>query len=375
VLGAIAAAMIAILAFGSYATSARVRGIVAYDAGIARIYPSAPGEIREVHVRPGQRVEAGSPVATVAMAQGPQGLAAQLAQLDAQDFELGRQIELAAALGSTEAATLEQQRSGLAASIASLERQRTLAAGQIRLAESATRRAGELAREGAGTQRQVEDSRAALLTRRAELEALTERLAAQREAYRTLASQATQRRLEAERNRSVLTAQRAALAEQRDRLRRSDRLVLTAPIAGQVGDVSVLPGQRALPERSLITIVPHGSRLEVWLYAPTRAVGFVRPGQQVRLQFDAFPHQKYGAGRGTVVEVSEVPVEPGNIEGDLGIDEPVFRIRVRLDQLAPRAPAAERLLRPGMTLSASLVLERRGLWEMLFAPVLGALRG
>lgn len=373
VLGAIAAIMIAILVFGSYATSARVRGVVAYDAGIARIYPSAPGEIREVLVRPGQRIEAGAPVAAVAIAQGPQGLAAQLVQLDAQDLELARQIELAAALGTTEAATLEQQRSGLTASIASLERQRSLASGQIRIAESATRRATELAREGAGTQRQVEDSRAALLARRAEHEALTERLIAQREALRTLASQAQQRRLEAERNRSVLSAQRAGLAEQRDRLRRSDRLVLTAPIAGQVGDVSVQPGQRAVPERSLLTIVPEGSQLEVWLYAPSRAVGFVRPGQQVRLQFDAFPYQKYGAGRGTVVAVSEVPVEPANIDAELGIQEPVFRIRVRLDQVAPRA-SAERNLRPGMTLSANLVLERRGLWEMLFGPVIGALR-
>ncbi|HYE70873.1 MAG TPA: hypothetical protein VD932_05040, partial [Aquabacterium sp.] len=42
-----AAAIVAILVLGQYASSARVRGIVAYDQGIARVYPASPAEIRE----------------------------------------------------------------------------------------------------------------------------------------------------------------------------------------------------------------------------------------------------------------------------------------------------------------------------------------
>jgi len=72
--------------------------------------------------------------------------------------------------------------------------------------------------------------------------------------------------------------------------------------------------------------------------------------------------------------VSRVSTEPTNLDAQLGIDEPVFRIRVRIDELAPRLPAAQRTLRPGMTLSANLVLERRSLWEILFNPLLGAVR-
>jgi len=370
----IAAIGLAFLVFGSYATSARVRGIVAYDAGIARVYPAAPAEIRQIHVRNGQIVPAGAPLVTLSMAQGAGGIGGQLDQLSHQDEELGRQVELASAIGSAETRTLQQQRDGLAAAIGSLERQRRIAAGQIQLAEAATRRAGDLAREGAGTQRQVEDSRSALLARRAELESLTERLIGQREALRTTQAQIAQQTLEASRSRSVLLAQRAALAEQRAELMRTDQLVLTSPIAGEVGDVSVEVGQRARPDRSLVTIVPDGSRLEIWLYATSRAVGFARPGQQVRLLFDAFPYQKYGAGRGTVTAVSRVSTEPTNIDTQLGIEEPVFRIRVRIDELAPRLPAAQRTLRPGMTLSANLVLERRSLWEILFNPLLGAVR-
>ena len=123
---------------------------------------------------------------------------------------------------------------------------------------------------------------------------------------------------------------------------------------------------------SLVTIVPHGSKLEVWLYATSRGVGGARPGQEVRLPFDAFPYQRYGPGRGTVTEVSQVPTEPANLDPGLGIEEPVFRVRVRIDELAPRIPTDRRALRPGMTLHANLVLERRSLWQVLSGSVFGS---
>jgi membrane fusion protein len=94
----------------------------------------------------------------------------------------------------------------------------------------------------------------------------------------------------------------------------------------------------------------------------------------VRLQFDAFPYQKYGAGSGVVTAVSRVPIDPGAVDGALEIREPVFRIRVRIDEVAPRIAGAESRLRPGMTLTAHLVLERRRLWEILFNPIAAALR-
>ena len=370
---AVAAAIAAILLFGQHAARAPVRGIVSYDTGIARIHPNAPGEIREIHVREGMRVAAGTPLVTLALAQGQDGMAPQLADLARQDAELERQQQLAQALRQTEAGSLARQRINLAAAIGSLERQRSLAAGQVRLAEADARRAAALAAEGAGTQRQVEESRSGLLARRSELESLTERIIAQRDQLRAVEAQLAQGAIEAERIRSELSAQRAALAEQRSGMSRLDRIVLTAPVAGIVEQIGGQIGQRADPEAALVTLVPANSRIEVWLYAPSRAVGFVRPGQEVRLLFDAFPHQTYGAGRGTVRAISRVPVDPASIDRTLGIEEPVFRIRVAIDS-APAAALADGRLRAGMTLSANLVLERRPLWRVLFSPFASALR-
>ena len=361
--------LVMVLIFGSYSSSAEVRGVVSYDNGIARVFSANTAEIRTIHVHTGQRVAAGDPLVTLALTQGQGGVAPQLAQLNAQDGEIARQIDLASVIGSSETRALQQQRNSLSDSIASLGRQRGIAAGQITLAESSLRRAMRLASEGAGTQRQVEDSRSFLLGRRSEMEAIGERIIAQRESLRTLEADIGRKSLETSRSSSVLLAQRAALAEQRAQLSRSDQVTLTAPVAGIVGDVSVEPGQRARPDASLVTVLPSNSRLEVWLYAPSRAIGFSRPGQRVRLRFDSFPYQRYGTGTGIVTEVARVPAEPGNIDSDLQITEPVFRIRVRIDSFAPRATTSIDALRPGMTLSANLVLEERSLWQVLFGPI------
>lgn len=378
VLGAVTALLL-ILTFGQYASRVQVRGLVAQAGGIARVHPPAAAEVRQVHVGEGQAVAMGAPLVTVSMTQGRdpggEGVASRLAEIARQDQALLRQLDLASSLGSTETAGLDQQRNALAASINSLERQRSILTGQIAIAEGDTRRAVRLAREGAGTQRQVEEARSTALGLRLDLERLNERLIAQRESARAIADQIALRRIGAERSRSELDAQRAALAEQRATLLRQDQLVLTAPVAGTVGDIAARIGQRASPDSSLVTLIPRQSGTEIQLFAPSRAMGFVRTGQQVRLLLDAYPYQKYGAGRGRVVWISDVPTEPAGLDPGLGITEPVFRIRVAIDPDGLPAAVGERQLRTGMTLSANLVLERRSLWEVFLDPVLRAIRG
>ncbi len=380
VLCAVVAAMIALLAFGQYASRVQVRGLVSQSGGIARVYTPASAEIREVHVSEGAAVTPGTPLVTISMTQGRggaggEGVAAQLAELARQDAELARQQALAASLGTAETGGLEQQKYSLTATIASLERQLSLGADQIQLAEADSRRTVRLAKEGAGTQRQVEESRATLLARKLDLEAVTERLISQRETLRAIDNQVASRRIGSSQSQSEIATRRAALAEQRAALARQDRLVLTAPVAGTIGDIAARVGLRAQADTSLVTVVPRNSRLEIQLYAPSRAVGFVQPGQEVRLLFDAFPYQKYGAGRGTVTSVASVPTEPAALDPGLQLTEPVFRIRVALDPRGLSGAAADRPLRSGMTLSANLLLERRSLWEVFLDPVLKAIRG
>jgi len=370
-------ALIALLILGSFASRVRVTGVVAYSGGVARVYPPSPVEIRSLHVREGEMVVAGAPLATVAVTQGRdaggEGVASQLAELARQDTELARQQELTRAAAIVDANALAQQHDSLTGSIASLDRQQKLGTAQAALSRSETARAMRLAKAGAGSSRQAEQAKAAALQRELDLETVRERAIGQREALRQTDTQLAQRRLESEQKLSQIGAQRAALAEQRAALLRLDRLILTAPIAGRVSDLVGAVGQRARPDTSLLTVVPSGSRLEVWLYAPSRAIGFVRPGDQVRLMFDAFPFQKYGAGRGTVIALSSVPTDPGAIVSGVNAQEPVYRMRVRIDRIGGDGATA-RSLKPGMTLSANLITEHRHLWEVFLDPILRSWR-
>ena len=72
--------------------------------------------------------------------------------------------------------------------------------------------------------------------------------------------------------------------------------------------------------------------------------------------------------------MGRVPAGPAAIGPALQSQERVFRARVAIDEVAPRLPGAAERLRPGMTLTANLVLQRRSLWEVLFNPIAAALR-
>jgi membrane fusion protein len=152
------------------------------------------------------------------------------------------------------------------------------------------------------------------------------------------------------------------------------RLVVRAPQAGTVSTLLAEPGQSVSPASALATILPAGARLQAQLYAPSSAIGFVQPGQAVRLRYEAFPYQKYGHQPGHVLQVSRTPLAPSELAAlalpalatNVAGGEPLFRITVGLD-----AAESAMSLAPGMRLQADVLLERRRLVEWLFEPILG----
>lgn len=374
IVGATSIIILLTLSFGSYASTANVRGIVAYDLGVARVSASSTGDVAAIHVRAGTQVAAGAPLVTVVTAQGANGLSAQLAEIETQLREIDRQIALAGNTGLTELQALRQQQAGVVTSVASLQRQKSIVQSQISITEAMLARNTRLAKAGAGSQRQVDDARAALLSRQSESEALTQKISDAQSKISEVSIQLSQRGLTSDTSRSQLVAQRAILVAQRADIARADRLVITAPVAGEVSDVATEIGQRVGPEKSLVTLVPQGSNIETWLYAPSSAIGFAKPGQQVRLRFDAYPYQKYGWGQGTVVSISRVAIDPANVDAAIRPTEPVFRVRVRIDSMG-RLTVPKDGLRPGMTLSANLVMQSKPLWDLVIGPIKGQVSG
>jgi len=149
---------------------------------------------------------------------------------------------------------------------------------------------------------------------------------------------------------------------------------IVAPVSGTVTLLQATQGKTVDVRYPLFTIRPAGAQFEVELLAPSKAVGFLEVGQSVNVMYDAFPYQKFGASSGIIARISDSAVSPRDIDSKIEIDEPVYKIRVRLNQQYVEAYGAKFPLHGGMTVRASIVLDKRSFVDWLLEPI-NAVRG
>ncbi len=167
---------------------------------------------------------------------------------------------------------------------------------------------------------------------------------------------------------------------------RTQRMTLVAPIAGTVQASSVTTvGQVVTTGEELMRIVPDGSTIEVEAYLPNKDIGFVHPGDEVALKFEAFPFTRYGTLPGRVVRVaSDAVPEPDASATEAGqqsagtrsssgrsqrVQNLVFPVTVALDRATMTVDGAEIPLTPGMAATAEIKTGRRTVLEYLLSPI------
>jgi membrane fusion protein len=148
-----------------------------------------------------------------------------------------------------------------------------------------------------------------------------------------------------------------------------------APTAGTVTAVAVEVGKPVSTDSTMTTLLPAGSELEAEIYAPSRAVGFVKPGMKVLLRYQAYPYQKFGQYEAVVNEVAGTSMSvqeltlPGAAISVGQTSEPLYRIRLKLKQQSVLVYGNPVDLKPGMLLDASIILEHRRLYEWVLEPL------
>ena len=118
-----------------------------------------------------------------------------------------------------------------------------------------------------------------------------------------------------------------------------------------------------------MSIVPDSGQLQAHLYIPTRAIGFIKAGQPVKLQYDAFPYQKYGVYEGRIEEITQTIFSPSELNIPVTVNEPVYRVIVALHDDAIHAFGQAFALQPGMTLNAQIIYDQRTLLEWVLEPI------
>ena len=182
---------------------------------------------------------------------------------------------------------------------------------------------------------------------------------------------ATQERLgiELERRLALLDTERGELQHRIARHEQQRSLSVRSPVNGTLATVDVVAGSSLRPQQLLATVVPENASLVADVYVPSRAVGMVRPGQTVRLRYDAFPHQQFGTARGEVAAVAGFVSLPGDMPVVSGLREAAYKVRIHVTDDHVEDAQGRYALRPGMALAAEIVLESRSLADWFLAPM------
>jgi membrane fusion protein len=146
--------------------------------------------------------------------------------------------------------------------------------------------------------------------------------------------------------------------------------IIRAPAAGHVSTLQATVGQFADPRRPQMEIIPNDSILQAELFVPARAIGFVRPGQKVRILYEAFPYQQFGTYGGRVYEVSQTILTKSDTSVPIELKEPAYRVKVALDRLDVDAYGKKMPLAPDTLLRADILLEKRSLMRWFLDPLL-----
>lgn len=185
------------------------------------------------------------------------------------------------------------------------------------------------------------------------------------------------RQLQAERAETAMQLEKAT-QELAKVQHRQGLLELKAPQAGLIKDLAThTPGTVVSPGTILMTLVPRGERLRAEVWVSNQDVGFVRPGQAVKVKLIAYPFQKYGMLDATVVQVSadatEAPSANTRSDALFGRDRPMgplaFRALVELKTQALETQGVKFVLTPGMQVVAEIKLGERTLLEYLLSPL------
>lgn len=184
------------------------------------------------------------------------------------------------------------------------------------------------------------------------------------------------RQLHAERNETQNAADKLA-QEVAKQAHRQALLELKAPQAGIVKDLAThTAGTVVQPGTIMLTLVPQDENLRAEVWVTNEDVGFVRPGQAVKLKLAAFPFQKYGLLEGRVEQVGADAADPAAAPG--GASNPNERTRgqplfykalVTLKSRTLKTQGEPLDLASGMQVAAEIHLGTRSIAEYLLSPV------
>ena len=370
----IAAAVIAVAVWGQYTRRERVPGFLASAAGAVPLLISEPGQVTTIDVVEGQVVALGQPIAHVTidrtLSSAASSSTAVMHELEQRQTLLAEEVKQTKALGAQQVTQVRRSQQNLRIEIVDANAEIDLQKRRLQSAEEAEKRYENLTQAHFVSDVALQQKRDDVTDQEIKLQGLIrERASLERDlAAAELDEPGTV--LKNDTQIEQLTRQISELKQSSAEESALGETVIRAPLAGVVTNIAVTRGQVVGSATPLATVLPSDSLLHAELLVPTRAIGFVHPGQRVQLRYEAFPYERFGQYGGVIESVGSGAWMSGERLGPLTLTEPVYRIIVKLDQQQVEANNQSLALRSGMLVSADLLMERRTLLEWLFQPLL-----
>lgn len=383
---AMAAALIAFACWGEMARKVTVHGVLLPKGGLIHVSAQQAGVVAELLVQEGDDLAAGQPIARIRAERITQN--GDASTLAAQALAT-RRASLAAEQRLTEQ-NLRQRQESIAQRLQSLQAEERQAQGEletvqlrVQLARKSLARDEGLAANGFVAAAQVQQRQEELLDlqlreRNAErnLQSLRRDLQAGRADKRAVDTQAQTTLVQLDRAMASLDQE---VTENDSR----STLLISAPSAGRISALPVNAGQAVQAGQTVASLVPlvgpgQPAELQAQLFAPSRTAGFVQPGQDVYLRYQAYPYQKFGLSKGRVLAVSKSPIAPNDFPSGQSqalvaaaqANEPMYRITVQLPNQVVSTYGKPTQLNAGMSLDADIRQDRRKIWEWVLEPAL-----
>lgn len=368
-----AASIVLFLFVTQYARKETVLGYLAPVGGTARIFAPQQGVIGAVYVEQGQAVQQGDPLLSVTInqvaADGSDVNATILNALARQRDLLTQQIAAEERRIGSEQERLTAEKESLEVGLGFLAAQLSDQRQRIHLSELVVESARQLVPKGLVSELEQKRREDALADQKQRLNALSGEVV-------TGQSKITEARYKLEQLGTVMADKiqplRSELSTVEQRIAEIDgrrAYIIRAPISGNVASLQASVGQTADPQHVQLQILPALSTLQAELLIPARAIGFIEPGQDVRILYDAFPYQHYGTYRGHIVNVSQTMLSSADLSAPMPLKEPAYRATVALERPDITANGKKIPLQADMLLKADVILDKRTLIEWIVDPL------
>ncbi len=358
----------------SYARKEVVTGYIAPDRGVVGVGAARAGVVTQIHFKEGEIVDEGAPLITIeSMSVTSSGIAVNAEMLRSVELQL-QEIEQ---LGRIITAQFEERENqlrlkieGLRSSRDALENRLENQGDLVRLLESNLTRLRALASKGYISALDMAAKEQEVLSARQVLTSLSQQLDANENEVRRTVALAQSLPLDLQERLSEQNSQRANIQLQKLQLSEQGSVTVVSPAAGKVTASVVVEGQTVVSQQPLLSLVPADSDFEAHLYVPSKAIGFITEGQEVRILYDSFDYREFGVQTGTITEVSSAVLSASESLRKVQRNEPTYKVRVKLSHQFFRSHRGQFDLSSGMTLRADIVLEKRSIASWVLNPVL-----